>query len=168
MNRLFPSTSTHIYLKRNLLYFRLAVPSDLRPVLGRSELRYSLRTSYLIPARHRANRLALVAKDFFHRLRNGDPHMSQLTEDDIQALLHRYLKEELEEDELLRARRRGERTRELNAMGFDVELDMLEQALSEEDYSRYTPHVKGFLAECGVDFDPESDAYKRLCLVSRS
>ncbi len=56
---------TYLLLKRNIYYFRYALPRESQRTLGRSELRISLRTSYLRTARFRARMLfAEVGKIF--------------------------------------------------------------------------------------------------------
>ncbi|GEM_PF-266274 len=62
----------HLILKGNTYYFRMAVPKALRGFLGRSELRYSLRTGYAGPARLKAKSLALAAYDLFARLKRAE------------------------------------------------------------------------------------------------
>jgi len=59
------SPPAYLYLKRSIYYFRYALPKESRLHWGRSELRLSLRTSYLRTARFRARMLlAEVEKTF--------------------------------------------------------------------------------------------------------
>ena len=59
------SSPAYLCLKRSIYYFRYALPKEPRLHWGRSELRLSLRTSYLRTARFRARMLlAEVEKTF--------------------------------------------------------------------------------------------------------
>lgn len=65
-----------------IYYFRMAIPRQLKPILGQHELKYSLRTTNYTHAVRKARRLAVYAealfqadipgrKEFFHSLNHG-------------------------------------------------------------------------------------------------
>ena len=53
-----------------MLYFRQAIPADLRGTLGRSEYRKSLGTAHMRIARPKAARLSAVVQDIFQMARD--------------------------------------------------------------------------------------------------
>jgi len=57
---MYPQTKSCSYLIRNpySYRFRMVVPEDLQILLGKTELRYSLKTSYLGVAKYKARLLA--------------------------------------------------------------------------------------------------------------
>jgi hypothetical protein len=63
-----PTKSYSTYLVRTpySYCFRLAVPSDLQTLIGKKELRYSLKTGYLSVAKRKARYLAGVYQNFFY------------------------------------------------------------------------------------------------------
>lgn len=81
--------------------FRFIVPEDLRPIVGKRELRYSLRTGFVSLAKERARRMAVAVNNLFSGIRKGG-QMRELSEAQIKTLLAQYLKETLEQDETSR------------------------------------------------------------------
>ena len=59
------SSPAYLCLKRSIYYFRYALPREPRLHWGRSELRLSLRTSYLRAARFRARMLLAEVEKMF-------------------------------------------------------------------------------------------------------
>jgi len=86
------------YLVRNpySYCFRLIVPKDLQPRLGKKELRYSLKTGYLGVAKQRARLLAGQVHLTFRLLRRGGTILNKLSDDQIQELVHQYIKQSIE------------------------------------------------------------------------
>ena len=86
------------YLVRNpySYCFRMIVPKDLRKFVGKTELRYTLRTGNLRTAKSKAKLLAGQVQLIFRRLRKGDKILSKLSDDQIQGLVHQYIKNEIE------------------------------------------------------------------------
>jgi hypothetical protein len=66
-------TRSPSYLVRNpyTYCFRMNVPKDLQPSVGRKELRYTLRTGYLGVAKHKARLIAGQVQLIFKYLRRG-------------------------------------------------------------------------------------------------
>ena len=62
--------------------FRMVVPADLRAVVGKRELRYSVRTGFLSKARYRAKKMAGFTQGIFKNLRRRKD-MSQPADIDI-------------------------------------------------------------------------------------
>lgn len=86
------------YLIRNpySYCFRMSVPQDLQRVVGKKELRYSLKTGYLGAARHKARLLAGQVQQIFRYLRKGGTTLSDLSDAEIKELIEQYLKEYIE------------------------------------------------------------------------
>ncbi len=70
------------YLVRNpySYCFRMIVPKDLRKFVGKTELRYTLRTGNLRTAKHKAKLLAGQVQLIFRYLRNGNKTLSKLSD----------------------------------------------------------------------------------------
>lgn len=83
------------YLIRNpyTYCFRMNVPKDLQPYIGRKELRYSLKTGYLSTAKYKARLMAGQVQWIFRLLREGNPSLMKLSENQIQELIDKYLKD---------------------------------------------------------------------------
>jgi integrase len=81
------------YLVRGpyIFYFRMNVPRDLQPYIGKKELRYSLKTGYLSEARQKARYLAGQVQYLFRFLRKGGALLSKLTDAKIQEMVQEYL-----------------------------------------------------------------------------
>ena len=81
-----PSSKSPSYLIRNSYSycFRLNVPKDPQKVVGKKELRYSLKTGYLTDAKYKARILAGQVQRLFQHLRKGGVLLSQLSDAQIQ------------------------------------------------------------------------------------
>jgi hypothetical protein len=71
----------------------MIVPRDLQKVVGKSELRYSLKTGYLSVAKYKARILAGQVQRIFNYLRKGDSALSDLSDGQIKKLIHQYITE---------------------------------------------------------------------------
>jgi hypothetical protein len=63
------STPSYMYQSPSGYIFRLRIPTDLRPLVGKCEFRYSLRTGASRVARHRARYIASYIQQLFIRAR---------------------------------------------------------------------------------------------------
>jgi hypothetical protein len=82
------------YLVRNpySFCFRMIVPKDLRKFVGKTELRYTLRTGNLRDAKHKAKLLAGQVQLIFRCLRKEHQALGKLSDDQIKQLVHQYIK----------------------------------------------------------------------------
>lgn len=80
--------------------FRFRVPADIKPVVGRVEFRYSLRSGALRVAKHRARCIAPFIQQLFEKVRNG---MAEFTSEKIKRMVQEYVRETLINDEKCRA-----------------------------------------------------------------
>jgi Domain of unknown function (DUF6538) len=92
-----PLAKSPHYLVRNphSYCFRLNVPIDLQRLVGRKELRYTLRTGYLSIARAKARIVAGSVQQIFLWLRSRRI-LTDLTDEKIQELIQQWLKEHIE------------------------------------------------------------------------
>ncbi|MFO7559861.1 MAG: site-specific integrase, partial [Desulfobacterales bacterium] len=72
--------------------FRMTVPRDIQPVLGKKELRYSLKTGYLSEAKIKSRLLAGQTQLIFQKIRVGDSDLMELSKTDIQELIKTFFK----------------------------------------------------------------------------
>jgi Glu-tRNA(Gln) amidotransferase subunit E-like FAD-binding protein len=86
------------YLVRNphSFCFRVNVPKDLQQLVGKKELRYTLKTGYVGVARVKAQLIAARVRQVFLCLRRGGRKLSDLTDERIQELVNQYLKDYIE------------------------------------------------------------------------
>lgn len=76
--------------------FRLIVPKDLQQFVGKTELRYTLRTGYLGVAKRKSRFLAGQVQFIFQLLRKGFVGMVKLSKDQVQQLVVAYIKKSIE------------------------------------------------------------------------
>ncbi len=86
------------YLVRNpyTYCFRMNVPKDLHPFIGRKELRYSLRTGYLGVAKQKARIIAGQVQLIFRWMRKGGVTLTELPDEKIKELIKQYIKDYLQ------------------------------------------------------------------------
>ena len=148
----------------SIYYFRVIVPPDLRGVVGKKEIRYSLRTGFLSEAKYRALRMASFVQRLFREIRKGGI-MSELSKAEIQKLIQAYMREVLEDYEVFLAREKPvglERASDhLEALSF-LQSD-LKEALFRRDYRSAEHAVDILLEEKSIELNKDSDSYKMLC-----
>jgi hypothetical protein len=94
-----PTSRSPSYLVRkahSCFCFRLIVPKDLRQIVGRTELRYTLRTGFLGIAKQKSRFLAGQVQFIFQLLRKESLFMGKLSEVQIQQLVGTYIKKSIE------------------------------------------------------------------------
>jgi len=124
----------HLYQRGNAFYFRLVIPAGLRGLLGRHEFRCSLGCLPLKEARRKAAKLEATACKLLEGAREGWL-VEKLTIEQIREIASRWYSEALEENELSRFTKNGNRTdsealrerneREAEALGW-IESDLRE------------------------------------------
>jgi hypothetical protein len=84
-----PAKSSPTYLVKTPYgyCFRLTVPSDIQSLIGKKELRYSLKTGYLSVAKRKARFLAGMFQEHFSSIREI-LRMGDITEEEIQELIN--------------------------------------------------------------------------------
>ena len=91
------SIKSAIYIIRNpySYCFRIKVPNDIQPIIGKKELRYSLKTGYLGVAKSKARLLAGGIQRLFRHLRQRDV-MTELSDTEIRNLVTRWIQKYLD------------------------------------------------------------------------
>ena len=160
------------YLVRNpyTYCFRMNVPQDLQPYIGRKELRYSLKTGYLSNAKYKARLMAGQVQLIFKLLRKGNSSLMKLSNNQIQEIVQKYLKEYVDGIEermysddppnfTLDTRLFYQYVNELD----DIKKEIIEY-LGTLDYRTVESIVDDLLKENGIDdIDRSSVSYQKLC-----
>jgi integrase len=153
----------------------MIVPKDLRKFVGKTELRYTLRTGYLGVAKNKAKYLAGQVQLIFRYLRKEYNNLSQLLDDQIQKLVHQYIKTSIKDwDE----RSYEEVDLEVNPPPFDNarslksyvdSLDDIRQDLIVKlnlgDFSMLEKSINSLLKKNGINHASSSSLeYRKLCV----
>ena len=147
---------------RGHYYSRLLVPSDLRPILTRHEIRKSLQTASYRDAKIRAARWEGRLAELFNYLRR---HGAIMKPDQIKRLVQHYIDATLEECEEYRIRSNGGDDDEAQALDMaltDALRDTQEQ-LQCNDFRKIESEVDELLQTHRRNLPKHSDAYRRLC-----
>ncbi len=91
------TTKSPNYLVRNpySYCFRLVVPKDLQPFVGKKELRYSLKTGYIGLAKQKSRFLAGHVQMIFRYLRKDHTTLRELSKTQIQDIVNKYFRKAL-------------------------------------------------------------------------
>jgi|TARA_B100001964_G_scaffold123976_1_gene137368 hypothetical protein len=93
MTSLNQATNPRYTFQRNSsYYFRYTLPPDISKLVGKTGLRYSLRTGYVKQAERKASRLAGAVEDFISEIRQEHPLIMNLSTEQPQSLLDQYLR----------------------------------------------------------------------------
>ncbi len=161
-----PSTRnpSYVYQTPHSYCFRMRVPADLQPLVNRKEFRYSLKTCYLGIAKSKARFLAGNVQWLFEILRYSGDWMDKLTDDQMQQMINRYIRNKLESLERKRA-----------VEGIDIrkvmkEDEMLKDFILENQselvdgsYENAGFTVKKILDEKGIAFDSKIPEHAVMC-----
>jgi hypothetical protein len=109
--------------------FRYTIPKDIRPYIGKTELRYSLKTGKIGVAIHKAYRMSRVTRCVIKNTREGGS-MVELSQEQIQELLSKWFREELEKDEMHRINREP-KDKEDAEWHADIIMDIRERFISQ-------------------------------------
>ncbi len=91
------ANSSYLLQKSSGHFFRYQFPKDIKPLVGKSELRYSLRTGNLSLAKSKAMIIAGRIKGIIRSIRKTG--MSNLTPEQINTIIKKLIRDELEGDE---------------------------------------------------------------------
>lgn len=161
-----PKVPQYIERKNNRFYFRRRIPHDVAAMLGKKELRLSLKTGYISNARRQATRLSFHLDRFIFQLREDLPHMQDLTDKQIQQLLDQYLKQSLADSEESRANASKPMSEEdvedhedlLSGLAADSRRD-----LATNNYKRVRKYADELLEDHNLTVAKESSSYNKLC-----
>ena len=152
--------------------FRLIVPKDLQQFVGKTELRYTLRTGYLGVAKRKSRFLASQVQFMFQLLRKGFVGMGKLSEDQVQQLVVAYIKKSIKGlDGVFDQGRDDDRPYDdppslfSYIKGLDTVQEDLMISLNLGDYSMLESSIETFLKENGItEVDKTSPEYRKLCI----
>lgn len=167
-----PSKFPNMYQCPSGYVFRMRVPNDLKPIVGKGEFRYSLRTGSLRVAKLRTRSIAAYIQELFLRLRSN---MTELTQEQINQLVQRYIRETLSNDEQCRAiassSTTGMTTLEgksiLESSDMSTEeaksiLTSVERWIRNQNHSLMEPVADTLIKSVSPDISQESVSYKVL------
>lgn len=151
----------HFFRRRSTYYARVIVPTDLRAILLRREIRQSLKTDSRRQAGVLAGKFAGNVSELFKAVRGGD---MPVTKADVNALVSRYLNRELDgwEEEHVNGRLAGDR----DTVG-SILADRLEDVTTQlvnADYRKVKRLAVSLLAETRLPgLTITSPDFPRLC-----
>lgn len=162
------------YLVRNAhsYCFRLIVPKDLQEFVGRTELRYTLRTGYLGVAKRKSRFLAGQAQFIFQFLRKGFFGMHKLSDGKVQQLVVAYIRRSIEGLDRVFDKGQDENRPYDDPPSFFSyleEMDTIKEDLMIKlnfgDYSMLEKSIDNFLKENGIsEVDKTSPEYRKLSI----
>ena len=100
------ATRSPSYLVRNpySYCFRINVPTDIQPYIGKKELRRSLRTGYMSVAKQKARKMAAEVQILFEWIRET-AMIGDLSDNDIQQMVNEHIQKWFKVMEYLRTER---------------------------------------------------------------
>ncbi|MDB4442264.1 tyrosine-type recombinase/integrase [bacterium] len=165
------NTKSPSYLIRNphSYCFRLTVPKDLQKFVGKTELRYSLKTGYIGVAKQKARYLAGQVQYLFQYLREGGLALSGISDEKIQQMVNRYIKDQIadlergyyDSDNPLY---RSVQDFRHHVGSFDFYKERTVELLGVGDYRPVENQVANLLKDHGVHhIEKGSESYIKLC-----
>lgn len=155
----------YILQKSSGYYFRFQFPADVKELVSKSELRYSLQTGSIKLARSKARLIAGTVQSIIRIIRK-DTTVRELNTEQINGLLRKHIKEALERDE---------RDRIMDDSPFDqsfhedhlkllgMSKDLLQNKLATKSNEFITETVDNLLQAEDLTADKNSFEYKLLC-----
>jgi len=162
----------YLFKQNQTFHYRARVPADLIPILGKRELRFSLKTG----DRKQAKKLTWVVTQrslgAFNKVRLPQLEVcamieqGTLTREKLNELMRTYVIEEINHFDKWQAERKPS-----NPYAFEREMESFEVALIEardslsecQHVAHASRQVDFLLKEAGLPLDKGSDEYKRIC-----
>lgn len=146
---------------RGRYYSRVIIPADLRPLIGRVEIRKSLGTVYYRDAKLLANKWEGKLADLFTRLRQ---HGDSMTVEQIKKLVQSYIDSALEESEQSWLNGKGLGDEEdAYSMAITGRLEETAEQLQRNDLRGVSEEADGLLKTQRRTLPKSSEGYRRLC-----
>jgi integrase len=145
--------------------FRFKVPDELHQIVGRKEIRYSLRTGFLSEAKLRARRMAAFIQTLFRNMSEGG-RMRELSEIEIKRLVENCFRDMLDRMEYARVmQKRPMDDEELvnYRLILDTEWENAREQLIYCNYRESRNTVDLLLEDHGIEIDKDSFSYRKLC-----
>ncbi|MCP3876483.1 MAG: site-specific integrase [Desulfobacteraceae bacterium] len=160
-------TQSYLIQNKSGYCFRIAVPTDLRNIIGLTEIRRSLRVGTLTIAREKAWIISGKIRRLFRwlkeRLSNG--FRMKLNKDKVNQIINKYIQDGLDEieDEMLLEGKVGNDGWDDVAEDLYFEKDLYVDSLINKNLHETYDEVDEILAAQNIDIDRNSIDYKRLC-----
>ena len=159
-------TPTYLFRKGKTYYFRIAIPVDVRQVIGKTEINYSLQTQDLQYACMKAIALAGFVRDLIANIRRGDFPMAEVTAEVVlEQEIELYIKwfSGLERGRPMHGRpftdeELKERIQEIQDMVNGIRKD-----LAIYDHSRFSSSVEKALSKLGVEEPKKHQDFDKFC-----
>ena len=150
-------SSSHLYLKGNIFYFRQSVPADLRPYVGQSEVRVSLRTGFRAKARPQASQLASSVSHIIKHLRGM---ISMGFQEDVRKQWEEYIKSALAafDNQAFEGKEPFLPTDKI-----DSALQFYKETLGQKDYDKLLDLMNDIYSKCGDSLNIVDAKEKRIC-----
>lgn len=164
-NDLPPPRASYVYQRNALFYFRFTFPLKISRLVGKRELRYSLRTGYRHSAVRRAMGLVVQVERFVWQLQK-DSAMTQLSPQHLQALLDQHMRATLnqyEEQRIVSTQPLSHEDVENAGLVWDYLAEDTQDQLARNDYSRVSLGTNVLLEQNSIRLDPDSVEYRRFC-----
>jgi hypothetical protein len=161
----FVVSSTYTYHTPSGYIFRLRIPKDLQPVVGKTEFRYSLRSGFFREAKVKAQAIARYVQGLFEKVRQN---MTAFTKDMINGLVKAYIQQTLKNDEECKVQRKTYLEDNCWVVGgadmgvkeAQKALEITQMWLANNDHSSMECSARKFLE--GMDYNVENEDYKAL------
>ncbi len=158
------NNAKYLYLHTSGYFFRYSIPKDIRPIVKKTELRYSVKAHSRTTAKHRAKTLASITQAIINDIRKGGT-MSELKPEQIHKLLAQYFKEALDKDEVYRLERKP-----INDDELDHRIDLYgslkadaQESLAKSNHRSKAKDADKLLAQHKVSLSHGSESFKILC-----
>lgn len=161
-----PRSPSYLVKHNHIFYFRIAVPTNLRPLLRKTEYRFSLKTAFLKKARRKSTFMGWTANRIFKELQQGTGRMAELTDQQIRDWVETELRQWLSDEEermLFRSRPWTEADWRWHEENVGAALSELQDLLYSGDYLKMNKTADWILEKQGVQLDKDSLEYRKLC-----
>lgn len=159
----------HVFRRNGHHYLRIVVPAALRGLVGKRELRYSLRTGYHAEACRRGALVASAVKEWLQ-----GAVMAELKTENLGALIEQYVRDKI--DELANAYTNEMKNRIQTALSappamttgrtiteIEEDLNSLLESASKDDISPVVKKADEFLKANGYQNHQDSDEFAKFC-----
>jgi len=160
---LLPKSPHHLLLRRGNYYFRFVIPARLRPVVGKTEIKYSLDTNDLRLARRRSAHLGAGVVNIMNALdaqtRGGDP--VDYSKAELLSLIDDHYQHIMSVNETSLAVEQKPKGNGLENLQAGSEI--FKSMLTDGNFAEIaTELVDSFLSSKGISIDESCEEYKVL------
>ncbi len=146
--------------------FRMKVPKDLQQIVGRKELRYSLKTGYKSLAQSKARLFAGFFQWAFRHARGMKKQMGEFSQQNFEDLVETFMKwisDDFESERLFQGSPVSAEDVRKNLAHAVSAYEETQAELIHQDFSEVSPMLDNFIEGMNMEVDKNSIAYKQLC-----